>query len=154
MRHACRIVALAVLVGCRAPAPITPRVAIGALQHGLDSFLAAHPLAKDAEIRADLLQRMSGASVHVVQVRGRERPHRHMEHDLVVEVLRGDGVLTLAGTAIPMRAGDSVAVPRGTAHWFASTPGSLSVALATFAPPLDAPDMAPVADVDSPTDRR
>lgn len=154
MRHICGIVVFAVLLGCRPPAPITPRVTVGALRHGLDSFLAAHPLAKDAEIRADLVQRMSAASVHVVQVRGRERPHRHLEHDLVVEVLRGEGVLTLEEAAIPMRAGDSIVIPRGTVHWFASAPGSLSVALATFAPPLDAPDMVPVGDVDSPSGRR
>jgi len=154
MRHGWEIIALAILLGCQPPAPSTPRVAVGALRHGLESFLAAHPLATDAEIRADLVERMAGASVHVVQVRGRERPHRHLEHDLVVEVLRGEGVLTLEGQATPMRAGDSAVIPRGTVHWFASSPGSLSVALATFAPPLDAPDMAPVADVDSPTDRR
>jgi quercetin dioxygenase-like cupin family protein len=154
MRHGWGVIALAVVLGCQPPAPNTPRVTIGALRHGLNAFLAAHPIAKDAEFRAELVERMPGASVHIVQVRGSERPHRHLEHDLVVEVLRGGGVATIAGAVVPMRAGDSAVIPRGTVHWFASSPGMLSVTLAVYSPPLDAPDTVPVADVDSPTGRR
>jgi quercetin dioxygenase-like cupin family protein len=127
---------------------------IGALRHGLDPYLEAHPLPGATEIRADLVERTAGASVHVVQVRGRERPHRHVQHDLIVQVLRGEGVLTLEGARVTMRAGDVIVVERGSAHWFASAPGTTAVALVTFAPPLDTPDSVPVADVDSVDMRR
>jgi quercetin dioxygenase-like cupin family protein len=143
------MVGLVAALGCAGRYARAPTVMIGALQHGLTPYLAAHPLPPGAEIRADLLERTSGASVHVVQVRGRERPHRHLEHDLVVYVLRGNGVLTLDGAGIPLRPGDTAVVKRGTIHWFASAPGTAAVALATFAPPLDAPDSVPVGDVDS-----
>jgi quercetin dioxygenase-like cupin family protein len=148
------MVALLGALGCQGPAPDAPQLMIGALRHGLAPYLAAHPLPDGAEIRADLIERTSGASVHVVQVRGRERPHRHLEHDLVVHVLRGEGVLTLEGAGIPLRVGDVVVVERGAPHWFASAPGTTAVALVTFAPPLDVPDSVPVGDVDSGDTRR
>jgi len=141
-------------LGCHGPGPSSPRLVIGALRHGLDPYLAAHPLPGAAEIRADLVERTAGASVHVVQVRGRERPHRHAQHDLVVQLLRGEGVLTLEGAQITMRVGDVVLIERGSTHWFASAPGTTAVALVTFAPPADAPDSVPVGDVDSAEPRR
>jgi len=154
MRRILGIVLLTAAVGCRQPGPPAPRLVIGALRHGLDSYLAAHPLPAGTEIRADRVGRSPGASVHVVQVRGRERPHRHAEHDLIVQMLRGEGVLTLEGARITMRAGDTAVVERGSVHWFASAPGTTAVALVTFAPPLDAPDSVPMADVDSVDMRR
>ena len=154
MRHAWWVLALIATLGCRSPAPPVPSVAIGALQQGLDPFLAAHPLAQNVPIRADLVERTSGYSVHVVQVRGSEPPHRHMKHDLVVQVLRGSGVFTVNDSKITMRPGDDIAIPRGTLHWWTPSPGATAVTLAIFAPPLDAPDMVRATDVDSPRGRR
>lgn len=148
------MVALFGALACQGPSPDAPRLVIGALRHGLTPYLQAHPLRDGTEIRADLIERTSGASLHIVQVRGRERPHRHVDHDLVVHVLRGEGVLTLEGVGIPLRVGDVAVVERGAAHWFASAPGTTAVALVTFAPPLDAPDSVPVGDVDSGDARR
>jgi quercetin dioxygenase-like cupin family protein len=148
------IVLLSAAVGCRQPGADAPRLVIGALRHGLDPHLEGHPLPAGTEIRADRVRRTPGASVHVVQVRGSERPHRHAQHDLIVQVLRGEGVLTLEGARITMRAGDAAVVERGSVHWFASAPGTTAVALVTFAPPLDAPDSVPLADVDSVDTRR
>jgi len=143
------MVGLFAALGCASRSTGAPTVLIGALRHGLTPYLAAHPLPPGAEIRADVLERTSGASLHIVQVRGRERPHRHLEHDLVVHVVRGEGVLTLDDAGIPLRPGDTVVVKRGTTHWFASAPGTVAVALVTFAPPLDAPDSVPVGHIDS-----
>ena len=150
MRRAWGILALVAALGCHPAAPTEPRVSIGALRQGLEPFLDAHPLAPGAQIRGDLVDRTSGYSVHVVQVRGSEPPHRHMQHDLVVQVLSGSGVFTVNGTAISMHAGDTVAIPRGTLHWWTPSRGTTSVTLGIFAPPLDAPDVVPATDVDSP----
>ena len=149
MRQWGSLSALLMALGCQGLHPSEAQLTVGALRHGLDPFLAARPLGKGAEIRADLVERTAAASLHVVQVRGRERPHHHAQHDLVVQMLRGEGVLTLEGGRLPMRPGDVALVPRGTTHWFAAAPGTTAVALVTFAPPLDAPDSVPVADVDS-----
>jgi len=131
-------------VGCAAR---VPEVAIGPLADGLDPFLAAHPPA-DANIRADPVARTETASYHVVQVRDREMPHRHAAHDLTVFVLRGRGTLVLEHARIPLRAGDAVLIPRGTAHWFVNEGRGRAVALAVFTPPLDAPDAVPAGEFD------
>jgi len=131
----------AALAGCASPAP---RVAGPTpLADGLDAFLAAHPLAPDAAMRADVLVRSTSASWHVVQTRRDEPPHRHPAHDLTVVVLRGHGTLHRADAPdVVLQAGDVAVVPRGSVHWFA--PDGVAVALLAYAPPLDAPDLEPV----------
>lgn len=134
------LLAIASLVGCsRATVPVIA----GALPDGLDGFLAAHPLAPGQDLRADELTRTPSASWHVVQVVTTEQPHRHLRHDLTVFVLRGEGVLTLDGRRIPLRAGDAALVPRNRVHWFTRGGRWPAVALVVFTPALDAPDVVP-----------
>jgi quercetin dioxygenase-like cupin family protein len=109
----------------------------------LDDLLRRHPLAAATNIRADEIHRTPAASIHLVQVQGRETPHRHVQHDLAITVLRGRGVLTLDGTARRLEAGDVAVIPRGAAHHFARTGASPAIALVVFAPPLDTPDSVP-----------
>lgn len=120
-----------------------PRVPFGTLASGLETFLAAHPLAPGQALRADEVGRTATASYHLVQVRGAESPHRHATHDLTVFVLRGGGTLTLDGARLPLAAGDAAVVPRGTAHWFANGSSESALAFVVFTPPLDAPDSTP-----------
>jgi quercetin dioxygenase-like cupin family protein len=135
------VLALALLAAC---AGRPPRLTVGPLATSLDDFLAAHPLADGQEIRADEIGRTPGASYHVVQVGGGERPHRHLAHDLAVFVLRGRGALTVAEVETRLDAGDAALVPRGDAHWFVNRGRTPAVALVVFSPPLDAPDTVPV----------
>src|SRR5262245_22816807 len=134
----------------RRPAPVVA----GALPEGLDGFLAAHPLAAGQPLRADEIGRSTAASWHIVQIVGAETPHRHRLHDLSAFVLRGEGVLTLDGRRIPMRAGDAALIARERRHWFANRGPGPSVTLAVFSPPLDAPDLVPEPEVDSKEGRR
>ena len=83
------------------------------------------------------------ASYHLVQVRGSERPHRHIAHDLTVFVLRGQGTLTLGEVRRALAAGDAAVIPRGAVHWFANGGRAPALALVVFTPPLDAPDTVP-----------
>jgi mannose-6-phosphate isomerase-like protein (cupin superfamily) len=131
----------------------TPVVA-GAIPEGLDAFLATHPLAAGQPVRADEIGRSTAASWHIVQIAGSETPHRHRLHDLSVFLLRGEGVLTLDGRRIPLRAGDASLVARDHPHWFAHTGPGTSVTLVVFSPPLDAPDLVPEQEVDSKGGRR
>jgi quercetin dioxygenase-like cupin family protein len=119
-------------------------VVLGGAVSGLDELVAARPLAAGDQIRTDRLERTDDASYHLVQVAGREQPHRHVAHDLVVFVLRGRGTLTLEDAAVTLVAGDAALVPRGAAHWFANGGAEPAVALVVFTPPLDAPDTVPV----------
>jgi quercetin dioxygenase-like cupin family protein len=135
-----------VLVGC---APHAAHVVTPSGIATVDELCASRPLTAGAETRADLIARSEGASVHLVQVRGAEKPHRHAVHDLSVTMLRGEGVLRLGGVTRMLRAGDVSFVPRGVPHWFTRTGAEVVVTLAVFSPPLDAPDSVPVDDVDS-----
>jgi quercetin dioxygenase-like cupin family protein len=125
----------------RRPAPIVA----GAFPNGLDGFLRAHPVAAGQPLRADEVARTGAATWHVVQVATGESPHRHRTHDLTVLVLQGEGILTLDGARIAMRAGDAAVVPRDRPHWFTRRGAVPAVALVVFTPPLDAPDSLPVA---------
>ena len=140
-------VALALLatlvIGC-APQVIRVSVPNGALD--LDQFLASHKLADEGGIRVDQIGRAEGASYHLVQVLGSERPHRHEAHDLTVFVLRGHGVLTRLAGPTALAEGDAAVVPRGEPHWFASEGAFPAVALVVFSPPLDAPDAVPLEE--------
>ncbi|HJQ83565.1 MAG TPA: cupin domain-containing protein [Candidatus Binatia bacterium] len=132
---------LAALLFVPACAPHAPRVPFVA---DLDRFLAEHPIPPDRELSAEEIGRTASASYHIVQVRGRETPHRHATHDLSVVLLRGRGVLTRGDERIALAAGDAAVVPRGEPHWFANGGRGAAVALVAFAPPLDAPDSVPV----------
>jgi quercetin dioxygenase-like cupin family protein len=139
-----RLVILTVLLA--ACSTRSPQVPFGHVANGLDEFLATHTLAAGQAIRVDEIGRTASASYHVVQVgRGEaERPHRHLTHDLTVVVLRGRGVMTLGERALALAAGDVAVAARGEVHWFANRGRDTAVALAQFAPPLDAPDNVPV----------
>jgi quercetin dioxygenase-like cupin family protein len=134
------------MAGC-APRPASVVLREGAWS--VDDLVRSHPIEAGANVRADELARTVASSVHLVQVRGGETPHRHMTHDLTITVLRGEGRLTLEGRSRPLAAGDVVVIPRGVPHSVVRTGGDLYVTLVEFAPPLDAPDTVPVADVDS-----
>jgi mannose-6-phosphate isomerase-like protein (cupin superfamily) len=148
----CLAAALGMLLGGCGAARY-PTVA-GTIPGGVEAFLAAHPLAAGQALRIDEVSRSPSASWHLVQVAGAETPHRHRFHDLSVFVLRGEGVLTLDGREIPLRAGDAAVVPRERPHWFARRGPRLAVSLAVFTPPLDAPDLVPEPAVDTMGGRR
>jgi mannose-6-phosphate isomerase-like protein (cupin superfamily) len=137
--------------GCARP---RPPVVAGAVPEGLEAFLTSHPLATGQPLRADEVGRTPAASWHVVQVGTAETPHRHRLHDLAVVVLRGEGVLTLDGRSVLLRAGDAALVARDRVHWFARRGPETAVALVVFMPALDAPDLVPEPEVDSKEGRR
>ena len=137
--------AVLLLAGCGAPV----RVLVDGAPIDVAELMRRFPLEPTANLRADPIGRTQGASLHVVQIRGGEAPHRHLAHDLVVTLVRGEGTLTLAGTRHPLAAGDVAVVPRGTSHWFVRSGCQPAVAVATFVPPLDAPDVVLDGGVDS-----
>ena len=113
------------------------------------ALCAKYPIGETENVRIVPVERVTGGSAYLVQVRRGETPHRHLAHDLVVTVLAGQGVLTIGDAQRPLRAGDVAIVPRGVPHWFTNTGDRPSVTFAVFVPPLDAPDSVPVDRVDS-----
>jgi mannose-6-phosphate isomerase-like protein (cupin superfamily) len=111
---------------------------------GLESILAAHPLASGQNISAVALGRTESCSYHLVQIRDREQPHVHATHDLVVTVLQGTGRLYVRGEPHPMKAGDVAVVPHATPHYFVNTGSKPAAAFVVFAPPYNGKDQVPV----------
>jgi quercetin dioxygenase-like cupin family protein len=132
------LLASGVLTGCaRSPRSLLaspPRAAT------VEELLAAHPLPPGENIRAAELARGESASLHLVRIRDREKPHVHTRYDLTVTLLGGEGTLWLDGKALPMRAGDVAFVPRGTPHYFVNEGCKPAAALVSFSPPFDGPD--------------
>jgi len=149
MRSIILVLAL-VVSGCVTPQPdvVTPDGG-----WSVDDLLRQHPIDATANIRADMIARTTGTSVHLAQIRGGETPHRHMTHDLTVTMLRGEGRGTIDGVVRSMKAGDVAVIPRGVVHFFVNTGSGVAVTLAVYSPPMDAPDTVPAVpptDVDSP----
>jgi quercetin dioxygenase-like cupin family protein len=142
------LIGLLALAACSRPRAPVPVLA-GVVPEGLEAFLGAHPLAPGQPVRVDPVGRTPAASFHVAQIGTAEAPHRHQDHDLAVFVLQGQGVLTLDGQRITLRAGDAALIARGRAHWFARQGPENAVSFVVFTPPLDAPDTVPETGVDS-----
>lgn len=105
------------------------------------SLVARSPLPPGENIRPSEIDRGESASVHLVQIRDREKPHVHTRYDLTVTLLEGRGSLWLAEEKLPMRAGDVAFIPRGTRHFFVNEGGDTAVAVVVFSPPFDGPDV-------------
>src|SRR2546426_10944937 len=78
----------------------------------IEDALRQNPLTMNQEIRVTNLGIASTVSHHIVQVRTQEQPHIHKNHDLTVFVYRGHGSMTVGNQSFPLRAGDSLYVPR------------------------------------------
>lgn len=132
------------LLGC---AP-TPRFYLryGTLltQTDLERILAENPLPPAENYKVVTLGKAQEISHHIVQIRDRELPHIHKEHDLTVVVLRGQGYLMLEQKRIELAVSDMLFVPRGVVHYFVNTSTESSVALAVFSPSFDGKDSIPV----------
>jgi quercetin dioxygenase-like cupin family protein len=137
------VVAVTCAIGCATAPP--PRVVLADADVDVATLIERYPLASGANLRNDEILRSPSATLHLVQVRGGESPHRHLAHDLFVTVLRGEGVLHVGSTERTVHAGDVSVIPRGVAHWFRNSGRSPAVTIAVFAPPLDAPDSVPVS---------
>ncbi len=108
----------------------------------LETFLDEHPLPQGESLRVDEIERTATASYHIVQIRGRERPHVHQHHDVMALLLSGSGRLYLGTTVLVLREGAVVTIPRNVAHYFVcDQPDQVAVAYAVFTPTLDDADV-------------
>lgn len=90
------------------------------------------------------LARNPGFSTHLVWIRSREEPHIHATHDATVLLVKGRGILNLAGRDYPMAAGSLVSIPQGKVHAFVNTEAGPALAYVIFSPPFDGKDIVPV----------
>lgn len=113
-------------------------------QSDLDRIVAENPLPTSENYKVVTLGKAQEISHHVVQIRDREVPHIHKNHDLTVVILRGQGYLMLEKKRLDLAVGDLLFVPRSVIHYFVNTASEPSVALVVFSPPFDGKDTIPV----------
>ena len=136
--------ALLLTVAC-SPAPqIALQSGAELQQTDLEKILADHPLAANDNIKITTLGQGRAVSHHVVQIRDREKPHLHQQHDGTVFMFKGSGYLIMDKRRVDLSAGDVVYIPRGTVHYFVNTGRDPAVAFVVFAPPFDGKDIVPV----------
>jgi mannose-6-phosphate isomerase-like protein (cupin superfamily) len=110
----------------------------------LDRVLRENPMAPGENIKVTNLGAGPAASHHIVQVRDREAPHIHREHDGTVVLLRGKGFLMMGQSRLDLGTGDVVFIPRNTPHYFVNTSPEPAAAFVVFSPPFDGKDIVPV----------
>ena len=110
----------------------------------LARVLKENPLGPQDNIKITTLGQGSTVSHHVVQIRDREAPHVHKNHDLTVVVLRGKGPIVIDQEQRFLGVGDVVFIPRDTVHYFTNASPDPAVALVVFSPPFDGKDTVPV----------
>jgi mannose-6-phosphate isomerase-like protein (cupin superfamily) len=136
MQHLPALLLLPTLVAC---APAAQWVASGEgpapAVRDLDALLAANPLAPGENIKALALLRNAHTAHLLVQVRDREPVHHHADSDISVVLLRGRGVIHIGNGSAPVRAGDTLHIPRGVVHRFENTGAEPAAALVIYSPP-------------------
>ena len=93
---------------------------------------------KDISIRH--LHRSTGASTHLIRLKGREFPHYHDRHDLTVSLLSGKSTIHFRDHQVSLQPGDVTFIPKGTLHWAENTDPVASVVFAVFSPAFDGKD--------------
>jgi quercetin dioxygenase-like cupin family protein len=144
-------------VGCAAgPAPATSAVDqaetlhIGPKALTWEEVVRAHPLGTGENIKGVPLSSRPAVTHLIVQIRDREQPHIHREHDATVVMLRGRGRLALRERVVALQRGDAVFIPRGEPHYYVNDEPEPTVVLAIFTPSYDGSDAVVVPFEDRP----
>jgi mannose-6-phosphate isomerase-like protein (cupin superfamily) len=112
----------------------------------VEQLLAENPLRDGEDLKITTLSPMEGMSHHLVQIRTREVPHFHQNHDLTVFMLRANGFLMLEGKRIDLKTNDVMTIRRGAVHYYVNEDSRLAVVFAVYAPAFDGKDFVPVKE--------
>ena len=130
------------------------RLYIGTQAQRWEEVVRANPLGPDDNIKGIPLSPppadQPAVSHFIVQIRRRENPHIHQDHDATIVMLRGHGRLVIGSRIVSLRAGDTIFVPRGTPHYYVNESAEPTVALAIFSPSYDGKDAIVVPFSDRP----
>lgn len=87
-------------------------------------------------IHARQISRLEGQQVLLAQIRNRENFHRHDRHDLLVQLIEGEGQLKLPDRSLEIEKGDWIIVPRTIPHQFINTGEEPARAIVVRTPPV------------------
>jgi quercetin dioxygenase-like cupin family protein len=103
-------------------------------QADFDQLIAANPLGAGENIKAVELSRNARSSNVLVQVRDREPLHRHIDSDITVFMLHGEGDLRIGKETRPVRAGDVIHIERNAVHAYINRGPEPAAALVVYSP--------------------
>lgn len=100
----------------------------------LEQLLAENKPAESENIRVVPLYRSERSTNVLVQVRDREPLHRHIDSDITVFLLRGEGELRIGKQIYPVKSGDVMHIPRGAVHAYINRGSEPAAALVVYSP--------------------
>jgi mannose-6-phosphate isomerase-like protein (cupin superfamily) len=122
------------------PAMLDALYPSGRLTAPLASLPDRVKLAPAESFRVVELARDTGTSQQLVAIRGSESPHRHDRHDLLVVMLRGQGVMRIGSEERSVGDGSILYIPRGAIHAFRNESPEPALAFTVYVPPFDGRD--------------
>lgn len=90
--------------------------------------------------RSDEIHRSASSSLHLVQFRGSMKAHFHKRHEETAFLVRGKGVMDIAGERTAIGPGTLMRIPAGFVHSFQAEGEELCLVLVSFSPPFDGED--------------
>lgn len=99
-----------------------------------EKVLDANPLGENESFKVTALYENPRSKHALVQVRDREPAHVHTDADITVWLLRGNGVMHIAGREHPVKAGDVIHVPRDVVHYYVNQGPEVGAALVVYSP--------------------
>jgi quercetin dioxygenase-like cupin family protein len=100
----------------------------------LEQLLEQNKPAPNENIKVVPLFRNARSSNVLVQVRDREPLHRHIDSDITVFMLRGEGDMRLGKETRSVRAGDVIHIERGAIHAYINRGPEPAAALVVYSP--------------------
>lgn len=100
----------------------------------LEQLLEQNKPAQHETIKVVPLFRNARSSNILVQVRDREPLHRHIDSDITVFMLRGEGDMRIGQETRPVRAGDVIHIERGAIHAYINRGPEPAAALVVYSP--------------------
>jgi quercetin dioxygenase-like cupin family protein len=100
----------------------------------LKQLLDQNKPAPNENIKVVPLFRNARSSNILVQVRDREPLHRHVDSDITVIILRGEGDMRLGKETRPVKAGDVIHIERGVIHAYINRGAEPAAALVVYSP--------------------
>lgn len=111
-----------------------------AFRGNLFTLQQQQPLPYDQDLSSLPLFANATSSASLIQVRSGVRSHYHANHDEIVYILKGKGVMTVGAETRAIQAGDLIVMQRGIVHKVINKSAQPLVALSIMCPPFDGED--------------
>jgi quercetin dioxygenase-like cupin family protein len=109
----------------------------------IDEIVEEKSLADDENVKIIPLGKDKSTSVYLFQMRpGAEMgSHYHNDHDEILYIKQGSGLIILNGTRYIVKEGMVVMIPRQSGHKYVNTGKEISITVSMFSPPFDGKDI-------------